>query len=231
MSYPLGFDVRPTALGCSTSGMVRFAAAENVAPDFSTRDLEDQRLAQRRARDVRWIAAIQAGDEAAFTEMFYDFYAPMLAAARLRGSTLDEAEEVVQQVFVNVWQMGSSWRPQESVGAYLLGALRRQLTFIGRTHTRRRGALDRFAQRAAASVVLRSGAPADEQLSANELAKQAKRAIESLSSRLYETFVLAKYQKWTTEELATHLGITEGAVRMNLKRAYSALRRQLSEYL
>lgn len=216
---------------CSTTGMLRFGAAEAVTADIEAYAIEHQRLLDRRLRDTRWISAVAAGDEDAFAEVFHEFYAPMVRAASLRLTTLDDAEEIVQQVFMNLWRMRCSWEPHQSVGAYLLGALRRQIAFQGRTDTRRRHALGRLAETGDATGPLPRSARTDERLMVDELGRGARRAIAGLSDRLRETFLLAKDGAWSTEAIAQHLGITPAAVRMNIKRAYRALRVQLADYV
>lgn len=71
------------------------------------------------------ISAIRAGSREAFDEMCGRYYAPLTAYARLflNGNW---AQDVVQDVFVNVWVRREALDPGQSLYGYLLRSVYNQ---------------------------------------------------------------------------------------------------------
>lgn len=81
------------------------------------------------------ISAIRAGSREAFDEMCGRYYAPLTAYARLflNGNW---AQDVVQDVFVNVWVRREALDPGQSLYGYLLRSVYNQSVNYVNKHRR-----------------------------------------------------------------------------------------------
>ncbi len=77
------------------------------------------------------VAHARNRDPAAFAVLFRAYYDPLCTVARHYVGTPEVAEELVQEIFMNIWSMGGSWQPRGPVQAYLYGAARyRSLQYL-----------------------------------------------------------------------------------------------------
>ncbi|HEX7089519.1 MAG TPA: RNA polymerase sigma-70 factor [Longimicrobiales bacterium] len=178
--------------------------------------------------DREVVARIGAGDVAAF-EALYRAHAPALLAfahSQLRSREL--AEDLVQDLFLALWRYRERWDLRSSLKAYLLGALRNRIISYRRSLQAREGGLRRVEAATLASVA--GPSRADHRVREAELAEAIEKAIEALSPRCRETFLLVRQQNLSYAEAAEVLGISVKAVEMNMVRALAALRRELDSW-
>jgi RNA polymerase sigma-70 factor (ECF subfamily) len=139
-------------------------------------------------------------------------------ARRMFGSP-SEAEDIVQDAFLELWRNASRFNPNR-------GSLRSFLIGVTRNLIRRR---------------LRSNRPNDElddstlcspiDLAGLERAEMIARAVAALPPQQRETLILAEYEEMSLEEIgcATHANLP--AVKSRLHRARENLRRMLAPLL
>jgi hypothetical protein len=72
---------------------------------------EDDLTAQSQSRYLE----VKDGDRAAFTGLFETYYAPMCAYAFRFVDDHELTKDVVQEVFVWIWQQRNRWKPGVSV--------------------------------------------------------------------------------------------------------------------
>lgn len=70
------------------------------------------------------ITRIQARDPHAFRDLILCFASPLIHYARSIVDSTDDAEDVVQDVFTSIWQLGSQWNPSGDPVAYLFASVR-----------------------------------------------------------------------------------------------------------
>ena len=83
--------------------------------------------------NARLTAAIRDGSREAFDEMCGRYYAPLMAYARLflKGNW---AQDIVQDVFVNVWIRRETLDPRQSLYGYLLRSVYNQsVNYVNKT--------------------------------------------------------------------------------------------------
>lgn len=183
------------------------------------------------AEDHAHFAGVAAGDPAAFAALFERYYDALCAFAEGYVGTADEAEEVVQEVFVRLWTRRERVTISTSVKSYLYAATRNQAL----NHLRRAGTEQRWLEREVQGGETPGlGAPppgAAAELQAGELARAVDAAISKLSERCRQVFLLHRRHGLTYAEIAEALGISHKTVENHLGRALQELRRLLSDFL
>jgi RNA polymerase sigma-70 factor (ECF subfamily) len=169
-------------------------------------------------------------DEAAFDDMFVAFHESMLRYAVLKLGTRDEADETVQDVFIDVWKLGDRWTVRGSVSAYLFGALRRKVVDASRRQKKRNRWFERAERGEEITEVLPRATATEARVQVKELDDRIRRALDGLPGRCQETLVLSRDYDCSYDEIAQRMGVSRETVRTQLKRAYAKLRVELSDF-
>jgi RNA polymerase sigma-70 factor (ECF subfamily) len=164
----------------------------------------------------------------------YDRYAGMLLAlaARIVGNPAD-AEEVLQEVLVQVWGQARNYDPlRSSVSTWLVLLTRSRA--IDRLRSRRVG------ERGLEALV-REGPPAHTSPSgprdvwSRERRERVRRELDELPPEQREVLEMAFYRGLTQSEIAARTGIPLGTVKtrtlLAMKKLRAALREQIRELL
>ncbi len=176
-----------------------------------------------------WIARIRAGDESAFAAMFEAYVPPLCDFVRSYVHTPDTAQELVQSVFLRIWQQRADWRP-EGLRAYLFAACRNAAL----TWQRHERIVARFEERAAREGLAAASGQAppqpDEQAQASEFAEALRRAIHELPERRRLVVTLRWEHHLSQAEIARVLSVSVRTVETQLARAIVTLRRRLAAF-
>jgi RNA polymerase sigma-70 factor (ECF subfamily) len=167
---------------------------------------------------------IGAGDELAFESAFRMHYARLCDFANTIVRAPDIAEEVVQDVFANLWHNRSRLRINTSLRAYLYAAVRNRAL-----NHQRRAAPERALDAQPEAPAADPGAHAA--LESAELRARVREAIRSLPPRNREVLELRWLHGLTHKEIAESLGISLKGVENHLARGLAALRDRLGPLL
>ncbi|TVQ35737.1 MAG: sigma-70 family RNA polymerase sigma factor [Geminicoccaceae bacterium] len=161
-------------------------------------------------------------DRAAFMELF-DHYAPRLKAfLRRRGAGDAQAEDLVQDVMLTVWQRAVQYdRRQASVSTWVFTIARnRQIDVLRRE---RRPELD-----ADEPLLLPSAAPEPDRLfDAEQSAERVRAALALLPEEQAELVRVSFYEEASHSALAERFGLPLGTVKSRLRLALQKLRHAL----
>lgn len=166
--------------------------------------------------------AIQAGDSAALQRLIDREGPRLLRFARGLLGNLDEAEDVVQDTMIRLWEKAAEWTPDARIG-----------TWLHRVCYNR--AIDKLRRRRAVvdeSVLEEVADPADAADVALVRAESAQRvaaAVDGLPARQRSAVLLFHMQGLSQREAAAAMGISEAAFESTLARARRQLRRSLAE--
>jgi RNA polymerase sigma-70 factor (ECF subfamily) len=180
-----------------------------------TRSRMPEREPVHEADDAMLIAAVRAGSTQALAEL-YARHAPAVftAALRLLGSR-EDAEDVLQDVFVGLPEALARYEERGAFGAWI----RRVAVRASLMALRRRGRKRHEPLALATDVVAAAPEP--------ERAIVARRAIAALPDPLRVVFVLREVESYSHAEMAELLSITRAASALRLHRAWKLVRRSV----
>lgn len=165
--------------------------------------------------DNALVRAAQGGNRSAFG-MLYDRYARMVHGILLTKVSYAEAEDLVQDVFLQALSHLNSLRDVSSFGAWLR-TIARHRAFDFYRQSRPTSEFDEEIPQAGSLLY-----PASERTRSEAALVLA--AIRSLPKSYRETLVLRLVEGMTGPEIAARTGLTEGSVRVNLHRGMRQLR-------
>ncbi|MBC7843079.1 MAG: RNA polymerase sigma-70 factor [Gemmatimonadaceae bacterium] len=170
-------------------------------------------------------ARLAAGDDTAFDAIFRTWYAPLVRIATYLLHDGGVAEEVVQDVFLEVWRRRDTLAFEQEPRRYLMRATRnRALNRVRHDAVAARAAIRDISEEAYAAT-----APAMVQAAELELA--IAQAVATLPDRCRAVFELSRRNHMSYAEIADALEIAPKTVENQMGKALRMLRVALADWL
>jgi len=173
-------------------------------------------------------ARLTAGDDQALEEAF-DLLAPAVYGAALYVlGQVSAAQDVVQDVFVELWSHPDRYDPQVSrLRTYLTVLARHRAVDLVRSDLRRIARQERHHRLTPSAP---SPSPHD-QVAEADVASVVREAVRLLPAEQREVVGLAYFQGLTCREIAETTGTPEGTVKSRLRLAMTKLEAVLDRHL
>lgn len=171
-----------------------------------------------------WLVAIgRSRDRAAFSSLAH-WAAPRLKA-KLRTGLADEAlaEELCQEILLQVWRRAETYDPEKAAASTWLYAVTRNALI---DHHRRRGRAEPVEADPAA--IPDPVEPADQRLHLARRDARVRDAVARLPPPQREVVEMAFFDARTFAEIATDIGIPTGTAKSRARLAFDRLRSILS---
>jgi len=171
------------------------------------------------------LAAVARGDKFAF-EQLYDRYAGGLEKyIYFITRSKEVTEEIIQDVFIRIWQKREQLPELDSFRAYLFRIARNQVISWLRSARPRHKIVELDE-----SLAGGSRADADHLVLYNQYYKMVLDAIALLPERKKEVFLLSLEEDLTLDEIARRLHLTKSTVKQHLYSATTSIRDYLKKY-
>jgi RNA polymerase sigma-70 factor, ECF subfamily len=177
--------------------------------------------------DEQIVTQVLDGQTALFEVLMRRYNERIYRAARAIVRDEREAEDVMQQAYVNAYSHLRQFDGRAKFSTWLTRiAVNESLA-----RARRQGRYEPFDEQAGAGdmIMTRQQADPERQAFARELGVLLESAVDALPGGARETFVLREVEGLSTAETAECLGVTEDVIKTRLSRARAALRRDLFE--
>ena len=174
--------------------------------------------------DVELLRAIAGGDEQALASL-YDRYRLILFSLVLRIlHSRDEAEDVLQELFLQVWKRASDFDEARGRPFTWLVTLARSRAI---DRLRSLNARERTATEAARAVGPDQWSDASDDAIRSEESKVVRRALAELPEEQRQALMLAYFEGLTQTEIATRLNTPLGTVKTRMRSGMLKLRELL----
>lgn len=170
--------------------------------------------------------ALKEGHESAFEMLFKTYYQSLCKYAYSFLNDKDEAEEVVQAAFINVWDKRQAIEIQTSIKSYLYRMVRNScLNVIKHQKVKKQHAAYEMA----------GGEPSHEGVSqsviSSELEQKIYEAMKALPEQCRLVFQLSRFEELKYAEIADQMDISVKTVENQMGKALKIMRIQLKDYL
>jgi RNA polymerase sigma-70 factor (ECF subfamily) len=163
---------------------------------------------------------LKQGDESALRELV-DLYRPqMLMEAYYLVRDMDEAEDIVQEVFIRFWNVKQKVELKPSLIAYLIRATRNESIIKIRKDKTRDKRQDLYNYFAESSTQMKPFESA-------ELAKKLQSAIEHIPPAARKSFIKLYLEDKSQKTIAAEQNISLQVVKNNISKALKILREKL----
>ena len=172
------------------------------------------------------IKRLAKGESKAFEELYLKYGRRLYVFVFDYLKSKDDAEEIVQEVFVKIWDKRSQLKEHESLKGYLFtiayNAIKK--SFLRKSREEQQKQL--FAQN-----VLREMDNTPTEIEYSKVIQQIDGIVEAMPVRRKEVFNLSKKEGLTNAEIAAFLNLSEKTVKNQLTLAYQTIREQLKNNL
>ena len=172
------------------------------------------------------IHEISAGSEKAFEHLFRKHYSSLCGYAAKYVWDLDQAEEIVQDLFYNLWNKKNNLSVDLSIEAYLFRAVRNAcLNYLKHQKVR---------QQHADSVKrnpLSDSNAGEDPLETLELQNKIDEVVDALPPERKKIFQMSRYEGLKYKEIADQLGLSVKTVEAQMGKALKMLRENLADFL
>ncbi|MDP9037084.1 MAG: sigma-70 family RNA polymerase sigma factor [Myxococcota bacterium] len=190
---------------------------------------DDQAGLPSAAEEARLLGGLIAHDEGAFNALVRRFERRIfLLVLRMLGSDA-EAEEVAQDVFVQVFKSIGSFRGESKLSTWIyriaINLCKNRLKYLRVRHTGEQEQLETVEEQAPLESrgAARIAGP-DEVAAGRQIERVVRTAILALEPSFRECLVLRDVEDLSYEEIAAITGLPEGTVKSRIHRARGQLR-------
>ena len=177
-----------------------------------------------KTQELTRIEAIKEGNIKEFESLFREFYKPLFIHANRILQDGAEAEEIVQDLFFNIWKNRQNLNINVSASSYLYSAVRNNsLQFIKRKKIK--GKYEDYLKGQDHLSI-----EPIEYIKYNELHTRLHKVMNDLPDRCQQIFKLNRFQGLKYQEIADQLEISIKTVEANMSKALKHLRKNLSEF-
>lgn len=170
------------------------------------------------------LAAIQRGEQKAFETLFRKYY-PVLCAYGHRFVDVEDAEEIVQDSLLWIWENRENLIIESSLHSYLFKMIyRRALNKLAHIDAAQR-ADTRFYEE------MQEMLQETDLYLIEELTQRIREAVAALPESYREAFVMHRFRDLSYKEIAEILGVSSKTVDYRIQQALKQLRVQLKDYL
>jgi RNA polymerase sigma-70 factor, ECF subfamily len=176
--------------------------------------------------DIYLFQKMKEGDEQAFNFIFTKHYPDLVNFAMVYLKEISEAEEIVQDVFLKLWEEREEIDIHSSLKAYLMNCIKNKCL----DYFRHQRIIEKYNERISKSQE-QYIAEADKYLMLSELEKQINSTIDLLPPTCKNIFNMSRIDGKKNREIAEELDISIKTVEANIGKALKILRANLVDYL
>jgi len=160
-----------------------------------------------------------------FEQLFKEHFVHLCGFAQNYVPDLDDAKEIVQDVFINLWNKRETITSDKSVKSYLFTSVKnRCFNFIRDNKKFRSNILD-------VDIADYETPYENDSFSGHELQNKIDKAISDLPEKCRQVFKLSRIEELKYKEIAEKLNISVKTVEAQMSKALKVLREELKDYI
>lgn len=158
----------------------------------------------------------------AFNELYYRYCGELYATAYKRLQSNDTVQDIIQEIFISVWNNAANFDEEQSLRPYLFKSLKYKVI----------DALYRDKRNSNISLndLGEIGVTTDDPLAVKELEAFLNNEIENLPGKMKEVFLMSRKEYLPNEKIAEMLSISSQTVKNQISLALKRLKQSLDNY-
>lgn len=179
------------------------------------------------------LSDLKKGDLTAYTLVFNDYFPRLYQFALTYVLDEAEAKNIVQDIFIKLWENRSNLRENTSVLSFLLTITKNKCL----DYLKHQQIENKFKEQA---VVYQNEMELNyyalmrleiDMLDYKEILQIVEKTLNLLPPQCQQVFRMSRYENLTNAEIANKLGIGQKAVEANITRALKVFRKELKDYI
>lgn len=174
--------------------------------------------------DAELTALLKAGNQAAFTEIYNRHWRLIYAHVYKMLRDEEEAKDVVQEVFGNLWLKAAAIKSDVNIAGLLYVSARNKVFDLierNKVRTDYIGEIAKFLSEPVNSQV--------DTIDEKRILEILDREIQKLPAKMREIFELSRKENLSHKEIAAQLGISEQTVKKQVQNALKVIKPKLND--
>lgn len=181
--------------------------------------------------EIELVRQVGQGDRRSFEQLYDRFSGVLFSIAYRMLRSQEAAEDVLQDVFVQIWKKAPLFDPRRGRPmTWAVTLTRNKAIDLMRSAQRRSGLHDTIQREIEAATRFEDRSSFDA-VASDEMWKLVRNAIEKLSKEQREAIELAFFGSMTQTEIAEHLDAPLGTIKARIRRGMLALREMIEPHL
>ncbi|MDR6763682.1 RNA polymerase sigma-70 factor (ECF subfamily) [Flavobacterium sp. 2755] len=169
------------------------------------------------------IESLKNGDEQAFNYLIDTYHHKLCVYANSLVKNVYNAEDIVQNVFIKVWEQRTRLKPDHALKSFLYKLVYNEFIDLYRKNQ------SLFSLEKSYHDALNSVIQDEDAESFQRVLNVVNKEIQNLPPKCKEVFILSKKEGLTNIEIAEHLDVSIKTVEAQITKAFSILRLSLNE--
>ncbi len=175
--------------------------------------------------DKLLVEKLKQGDEAAFADLFDKYSSKLYAVSRKLRMEHEEAEEVVQEVFLKIWRNRGSLNEELSFNAYIL-TIAKSIIIKSVRKKAYHIAYEKYALGSSQSFDNKT----EDYVVLSDMEAFSKKCLEQLPPQQRQVFMMKTKDNFSIEEISAELNLSKRTVENHFYRASKQLKDQLAKH-
>ena len=172
------------------------------------------------------IGRLTEGDKTAFEILFKHYYPGLVIYASKFVQDKTEAEEIVQEFFVRLWEKHHKVKPSSTLKSYVFQSIKNSsLNFI-RDKKVSLPIIEELINRSNTELIFNQ-----DLYVVSELQQKIESAVNSLPKKCGEVFLMSRFRSMKNDEIAQELNISKRTVETHISNAIKVLKTELKDFL
>ena len=176
--------------------------------------------------DEQLLQQMADGERQAFTLLYRRYWEDLFVTAAKALRDKEEAADVVQDVFLSLWNRRNDLNIQGSIAAYLHTSVRYKCIHYFEKNITRRDYLVQLAE----VVISSASANAEINLQLKEIEQTVNKAVAKMPAKMQEVYKLSRQGHLSHKEIAENMNISVETVKKHIHHALHLIRRDLLPY-
>jgi RNA polymerase sigma-70 factor (family 1) len=178
----------------------------------------------RKYIDSLTVSNLKQGDSEAFDDLFKKYSQRLYSFSLKYLKSEEEAEEVVQEVFLYIWEKRDGLKPDQSFNSYIFAIAYNIIRKYFIRKNRENAYKDEQLY-----IFLNDGNNLDQIIDYRFLLEKVESIINLLPARRKEIFIKRKYEGLAIKQIADDLGISPNTVENQLASAQKQIQKELQK--
>ncbi|MCG6190663.1 RNA polymerase sigma-70 factor [Maribellus maritimus] len=170
--------------------------------------------------DKQLISKLKSGNILAFNQFFDIYSSKLFYFAKGYLKSVEESEELVQEVFTTIWEKRGQLKEESSFKAYIF-----TIAFnIIKKHFREKAQFRKFADN---ELLSEATIETTQQIDYNSLKDYILELTKSLPEKRREVFIKSRFEGHSNKEIADELGLSKKTIENHLNLALKEIRNKI----
>ena len=176
-------------------------------------------------KDKHLIDEIKKGNEKAFVDLYEQYWQKLYFVCYSKINSKEETEDIIQELFVELWNRRDKIEIRTSVAAYLFTALKYKIYRLIDSRNKNRQNIINVQE----EELFGSENSTDKRLLFDELYSLIEQNIEKLPKKCKLVFKLSRKENLTASQISSKLNISQNTVENQITKAKKIIRLELQK--